>query len=257
MYRKIAIPHSTAIVFIAVAMIACEKGRPDFVRPDDKRVPTISLNVDRTFIVSGGSALVTAAAEDNEPLGSGVAKVEFYNGTQLLATDTTAPYTYTYTGAGNYSKTTITAKSFDRVNNVSNVSNAVTVSVGKIIEAETGILVKAPGSGAFWITRADGNQHYGMVNEDESGADIPVNITEAGNYRVAVVAATGWADPVTVRFAANNGPFQHVSIPRTDWEVFGTYQGATTVPLIVGLNTIKVRKGQWFHHLDAIFVAKD
>jgi chitinase len=257
MYRKIALPQIVAVVCMAVITNACEKGKPDFIQPVDKRLPTVKLVVDRSFIVSGGTAAITATAEDNEPLGSGVAKVEFYNGTQLLATDSSAPYTYTFTGGADYTKTTITAKAFDRAKNASEPANAVTVSVGKIIEAETGVLVKAPGSGAFWITRADGNKHYGLVNEDESGADIPVNITEAGNYVIALVAATGWADPVTVRFAANNGAFQQVSIPRTDWEIFGTYQGATAVALTAGLNTIKVRKGQWYHHLDAIFVAKN
>ena len=257
MYKKIAMPDIIAFICLAILMVGCKKDRPGFIQPVDSRLPTVKLTGDRTFIVSGGTALITATAEDNEPLGSGVAKVEFYNGTQLLGTDSTAPYTYTLTGGTDYAKTAITAKAFDKVKNASEISNAITVSVGKIIEAETGTLVKAPGSGAYWITRADGNKHYGMVNEEDSGADIPVTVTEAGNYVIALVAATGLEDGVTARFAANDGAYQHVSIPKTDWEIFGTYQGATSVPLKVGLNTIKVRKGQSFHHLDAIFVARN
>jgi beta-glucanase (GH16 family) len=73
--------------------------------------PTISLTApaNNTTLSAPASIAITANASDSD---GSVSKVEFYNGTQKLGEDLTAPYAYTWTSvaAGTY---TITAKATD------------------------------------------------------------------------------------------------------------------------------------------------
>lgn len=87
--------------------------------PPPNQAPTVALTAPtaNTTFVSPASITLTAAATD--PDGS-ISKVEFYNGTTRLATDTTAPYLFVWRGVrrGTY---TLTAKAYDN-------SGAVTTS---------------------------------------------------------------------------------------------------------------------------------
>lgn len=86
--------------------------------------PAITLSAP---VVSGNApATVTLAATATDTDGT-VSKVEFYKGTDILATVTTAPYTYSWTNvaAGSY---TITAKATDN-SNATTTTTAVTVTV--------------------------------------------------------------------------------------------------------------------------------
>lgn len=251
--NKIKLSHLAFFVCFAAATVACKDD--DETLPGDTTAPTVTIAVDRAFLLANETATITAQAQD-EANGSGIERVEFFNGSTKLGEDTSSPYTYTFTAGEAYTNADITAMAIDKNDNTSQASDAVTIRVGERIEAESGTLVKAEGSTAFWAERADGNQHYAFVNEQESGADIPVTVPEAGNYIIALVAATGWADPVTARFTVNGGEFQEVSVPRTDWEVFGVYPG-TPVTLTAGENMVSVRQGAFFHHLDAIEVYKE
>ena len=59
--------------------------------------PTVSLAASATSVTVGDPRrTLTATAADAD----GIAKVEFYNGTTLVSTDTTSPYTYTFTPGG-------------------------------------------------------------------------------------------------------------------------------------------------------------
>jgi uncharacterized protein (DUF1800 family) len=86
-------------------------------------LPTVSLSASVTSFVVGGSTTLTATAADSD---GSVTKVEFYNGAALLATDTTSPYTATFTpaAAGTYS---ITARAYDNSGGQS-TSTAVSVA---------------------------------------------------------------------------------------------------------------------------------
>ena len=88
--------------------------------------PTVSL----TSPTNGASylppATITLSATATDSDGT-ISKVEFYSGTSLLATDTTNPYSVTFTGvpAATY---TITAKAYDKSGAVT-TSAPVTVTV--------------------------------------------------------------------------------------------------------------------------------
>ena len=57
--------------------------------------PAVSIDLpDNTLMNEGDSVTVTASASDD----SGIARVEFYNGNQLVGTADSAPYQHTYTG---------------------------------------------------------------------------------------------------------------------------------------------------------------
>src|SRR5690606_24103779 len=89
--------------------------------------PTVSLTSpksDAQFAV-GSSVSMAATAADSDGT---ITKVEFYNGTTLLGTDTSAPYSYTWTNvkAGEYN---ITAKATDD-KGAATVSDVVGIEVG-------------------------------------------------------------------------------------------------------------------------------
>jgi uncharacterized protein (DUF1800 family) len=87
--------------------------------------PTVSLASSSTsLVIDSTPATLTATASD--PDGT-ISKVEFYNGATLISTDTTSPYTATFTPtvAGAFS---ITAKAYDN-QNASTTSSPVTIQV--------------------------------------------------------------------------------------------------------------------------------
>ena len=93
--------------------------------------PVISIsspNSNAQFIL-GDNANITATATDADGT---VTKVEFYNGTTLLGTDTTSPYSIAWTNlpVGNF---TLTAKATDN-KGIATVSAAVSINVSEVIQ---------------------------------------------------------------------------------------------------------------------------
>ncbi len=78
--------------------------------------PTVNINTpaDNSTFVAPASIEVSASAADSDGT---ISKVEYYNGTKLLGTSTTSPYTFTWlnTAAGSY---VITARAYDNINAV-------------------------------------------------------------------------------------------------------------------------------------------
>lgn len=113
----------------------------------DTTPPMISLASSSSNVTSAGSITLTATATDNV----GVAKVEIFEGTTLLATKTAAPYTQSITfdatknGAHSYS-----AKAYDAAGNVT-TSNivAVTVNITAVTGQKVATLADFPTSSSF------------------------------------------------------------------------------------------------------------
>jgi len=98
-------------------------------------------------------ASIPLAASASDPDGT-VARVEFYNGTTLLGSATTAPYTFTWTNvaAGSYS---LTARAFDN-GGASATSAAVAVTVDQptgpsIVASTTAVSVPEGGTATFGV----------------------------------------------------------------------------------------------------------
>ncbi|MVN89455.1 chitinase [Deinococcus sp. HMF7620] len=92
----------------------------------DTTAPTVSLSASPGTVTSAGTVTLTATASDNV----GVTKVEFYQGTRLLSTDTTAPFTASeaVTSANNGSRS-YSAKAFDAAGNTNTATATVTVNI--------------------------------------------------------------------------------------------------------------------------------
>jgi hypothetical protein len=90
------------------------------------RTPTVSITapLNNANYIATASILVTAIASDSDGT---VTKVDFYNGSNLIGTSTTSPYSLTWSnvGVGTY---TITAKATDNLGIATN-STPVTVTV--------------------------------------------------------------------------------------------------------------------------------
>jgi Bacterial Ig domain/Bacterial pre-peptidase C-terminal domain len=92
--------------------------------PDDAS-PTVALSSTDTNVTIAGDQTLTAVASDNVA----VTKVEFYVGSTLLGTDSSAPFTQVVTyGAVNNGSYTYTAKAFDSATNTTS-SNELNVVV--------------------------------------------------------------------------------------------------------------------------------
>lgn len=94
----------------------------------DKTTPTVSITAPINNALVSGIVTINATASDNTN-GSGLAKVEFYQGTTLINTDTASPFTFAWdsktSADGAYS---LTAKAYDKAG-TPNVKTSTAVSV--------------------------------------------------------------------------------------------------------------------------------
>ncbi len=92
----------------------------------ENSLPTVNISspFNGTSAIAPANFTITANASDSD---GNISKVEFYNGTNLIASKTSPPYTYDWKGilAGTY---TITAKAYDNLNAFT-VSSEVTITV--------------------------------------------------------------------------------------------------------------------------------
>ena len=96
-------------------------------------------------------ASMALAASASDPEGN-LAKVEFYRGSTLLGTDTTSPFSYTWSSvaAGTYS---LTAVAYDTAG-LKTTSSAATVTVGTATNKPPIVTLTAPSSGANFTAPA-------------------------------------------------------------------------------------------------------
>jgi chitinase len=95
-------------------------------KPSGNQPPTVSLTAPAAGASYTAPASVVFSATASDPENS-LARVEFYSGSTLLGTDTTAPYAYTWSSvpAGSYS---VRAVAYDTANaSASSASRSITV----------------------------------------------------------------------------------------------------------------------------------
>ena len=109
----------------------------------DATAPTVSLTAPTAGARVSGTTTLTASASD----GVGVTRVEFLDGTTLLGTDTTAPYSLAWNTTGVASGShTLKARAYDAAGNVG-TSASVSVTVANDTAAPT-VSITAPTAGA-------------------------------------------------------------------------------------------------------------
>jgi hypothetical protein len=131
---------------VCVANIAAATANPDFIKDRSavwcgeagNQLPTVTVSATPTTATAPATISLSATAADAD---GSISKVEFYNGTTLLNSDATAPYSFSWANvtAGTYS---ITAKAYDNVN-ASKTSTAVTVTVSAPVNQLPTVTVSA------------------------------------------------------------------------------------------------------------------
>jgi hypothetical protein len=114
--------------------------------------PTVALTAPANDASFTAPATVELAATAADP--DGIAKVDFFTGTTLLGTDTTAPYTYTWTGVQSGSHS-LTARATD-IPGSSATTAATTITVrAAATNAAPTASITAPSPGATVPRKAD------------------------------------------------------------------------------------------------------
>ncbi|MBO3747057.1 cellulase family glycosylhydrolase [Streptosporangiaceae bacterium NEAU-GS5] len=164
--------------------------------------PTVSLTSPTSGQVFTAPATVNLAATAADSNGT-VTQVQFFNGSTLLGTDTTSPYTFSWTNvaAGNY---TLTARATDN-GGATTTSAGVSITVGTIVADP--IVVVTPTS----INVPEGATATTSVRLSQAPtANATVTITrQSGDTDLAVAGGgtltftpSNWNTPQTVTIAA-------------------------------------------------------
>lgn len=117
-----------ALPLLGAALLLASCGGGGSPTPDtntaDTTAPTVSINAAQT----GTTVNLTATASDNV----GVARVEFYRGGTLVATDTSAPYTASFAvTSGDNGVIDVSARAYDAAGNQGQGGTQVTVNIAR------------------------------------------------------------------------------------------------------------------------------
>jgi RHS repeat-associated protein len=175
--------HDAANAGVAIRANSREGvNKPQLVITPDV-APTVSLTapVNGAVYIAPGTIAITATAADSDGT---VSKVDFYNGTTLLGSDTTAPYSFNWASvpAGTY---TLTAKATDNLNVVT-TSTPVTV----IVDVPPTVSLTAPANGAVYVAPA-------TITLTANAADTDGTITQVDFYNGTTKIGTATAAPYT------------------------------------------------------------
>ncbi len=189
------------------------------VKPND--APTVFLtspSSDASFIAP---ASINISATANDADGS-VSKVEFYNGTTLIGTDNSSPYTVILSNVaiGNY---TITAKATDN-SGLFTTSNAITVSVVKPNEAPT-TSVSVPSVDGGFIAPAS-------MNINATAADADGSISKVEFYNGSTLIGTDNSSPYTLTWNNVSAGDYSITAKATDNGGMSTESQAVTVTVV-------------------------
>lgn len=204
--------------------------------------PTVSItspSANATFTAPASIAIAATAADANGT----VSKVDFYNGSTLLGTDQTSPYSFTWENvpAGTYQ---LTAKATDN-QGASTTSSSVTVIVnspalpGTTIQAETaclyeGILNESSNTGF------NGTGYINLANAIGSYASWSMNSPSSQSMSLSVRYANGSANNRNMSVTVN-GVVQIASIDFVSTSAFTSWSIATAqITLAAGYNTIRL-----------------
>ncbi|MBT9522758.1 MAG: hypothetical protein IV101_17940, partial [Dechloromonas sp.] len=179
--------------------------------------PTVSLSAPAANAVfaAGSNITLTATAADSDGT---VAKVDFYRGTTLIGSDTTAPYTVTWSSApaGSYG---LTAKVTD---NKGIATTSATIPI--IVNAAPTVAISSPTANQTFASPAN-------VTITASAADSDGSIAKVEFYQGATLIGTATAAPYTVTWSSAPSGAYVLTAKATDNRGAGTT--STAVPIFV------------------------
>ncbi|MDB5272099.1 MAG: hypothetical protein JWO58_466 [Chitinophagaceae bacterium] len=151
----------------------------------NNQLPTVTLTAPANGSTYTAPATVSITATASDADGT-ISKVEFYNGTTLLSTDTSSPYSYSWTNvaAGTYS---ITAKAYDNLSGTATSTvSSITVNPGAN-QAPT-VTLTAPANGAVFTAPA-------TVSITATASDADGTISKVEFYNGTTLLSTDTSSP--------------------------------------------------------------
>jgi predicted thioesterase len=157
-------------------------------KPNQLPVVLITSPKNGDKFIEGSNVKIDANASDQD---GSIVKVEFYRGSTLIGTATTAPYTVTLSkpAAGNYS---LTAKAFDN-KNATKVSSAVNIIIEKPnILPEVSIV--SPKNGDVFVEGSD-------IKIEANASDPDGNVTRVEFFRGSTRIGTATTAPYIITWS--------------------------------------------------------
>ena len=178
--------------------------------------PTVSITSPANNATFSAPANITINATATDSDGT-ISKVEFYQGTTLLNTDTASPYSYTWpsVGAGTYS---LTAKAYDN-NNAVTTSSAITVSVGN---APPTVSITSPANNAVFTAPA-------TITINATASDPDGTISKVEFYQGTTLLNTDTASPYSYTWPSVGAGTYSLTAKATDNSNAVTTSSAITV----------------------------
>ncbi|WP_433058279.1 glycoside hydrolase family 6 protein [Dactylosporangium sp. CS-033363] len=192
------------------------------------QAPSVSLTSPAAGASFTAPATVAIAANASDADGT-IAKVEFYNGSTLLGTDTSAPYAFSWTGvaAGTYS---VTAKAYDNAG-LSTASTAVpvTVTAGGGTGAPS-VALTSPTAGSSFTAPA-------TVALAATASDSDGTVAKVDFYNGTTLLGTDTSAPYTWSWTGVAAGSYTVSAKATDNAGNSTSSSGTAITVTSGTST--------------------
>jgi hypothetical protein len=162
--------------------------------PSSNQVPTVSLTSPTSGQTFTAPASITLNANASDADGS-VSKVDFYQGSTLVGTDTTSPYSFTWSNvaAGSY---TLSARATDNASGVGTSAN-VNVTVNSASNAAPSVSITSPTAGASFTAPAN-------ITIDAAASDTDGTISKVDFYQGSTLVGTDTTNPYS--FTWSNVP---------------------------------------------------
>ncbi len=254
--------------------LSCCPAPAPFAACNGSTPPTISITspVDNASFTSGDAITLTATASDADGT---VASVKFYDGTTLLTTDNSSPYSYSWTGATTGTHT-INAVATDNSGNTTEVSITIKVNVPQGPYSGTPSPIPGTiqfeeydlgGNGVAYLDNTPGSEVTPSVNyRPTEDVDIETCTDAGGGYNVGYATSGEWleytvdvqatgsydmdlrvacmGDGRTVTLAMDGTAFaSDVAIPNTGgWQTWTT-TSVKNIPLKAGQQVMRLTIG--------------
>jgi regulation of enolase protein 1 (concanavalin A-like superfamily) len=197
--------------------------------PSGNQAPSVSLTAPAagaTFTAPANIAL-TASASDSD---GSIAKVDFYRGSTLIGSDSTSPYSVTWTGApaGSY---TLTAVATDD-DGATRTSAGVNITVNSTSNQLPTVSITSPTSGSNYIAPA-------TMSITASASDPDGTVTRVDFYSGSQLVGTDTTSPFTASWSnVAAGTYSLTAIARDDR---GASRTSASVTITVSAATLPTR----------------
>lgn len=255
MFKLSTIKRFALAGFLAIATWSCssdDDGKdPAPVVDNDETAPSVSLQATSSNIMEGEVVLVLKDGEvtlaisgEDEENGSGLARIELYEGEEKIKefTEEDNEFNYKVTGEG-LEHITLTAVAYDKEENKSEEVSLI-ISVGMRLEAESGAIVEGKRGKTEEREQASGGWIVREIDEAGSGVDLNFTAPSAGVYKMIVAGSTGFDgnNGYQVYVDGNAENAQYAFFDNLGWYVFAPSPDNVTFDLSAGDHTLNLRK---------------